>query len=300
MNHSINSRTRWLNAPRAVVWNALTEPATIGSWLLPPALGAQLILLDDQRIGSALGGMTIPFLQLDVIESNRQLIWLGLPDRLYPIHFSLADHADGTEVVVTIQASAAQFNHPHADAWEQGLSNLQAAIADEPLPFPNGFIAKLLGFRHEAVTFTLERSIWIAATQQKVWHAVTNPQAYAIWFSPNSTWELTSLEEGGKLFVRDPETGDELYTQIIEVLDPIQRFVLRTDAATLGAAERTDYRLRAEENGTRLTIINTGYTVLGETERDTSMEQNSIGFGMMLENIQAYLEEQPLPYPWGF
>lgn len=106
--------------------------------------------------------------------------------------------------------------------------------------------------------------------------------------------------EGGKLFVRDPETGGELYTQIIEVLDPIQRFVLRTDATTLGAAERTDYRLCTEENGTRLTIINTGYTVLGTTERNTSMEQNSIGFGMMLENIQAYIEGRSLPYPWGF
>ncbi|XSG76695.1 SRPBCC domain-containing protein [Herpetosiphon llansteffanensis] len=300
MNNPTTSRSLWIDAPRDVVWKALTEPANISTWLLPPALGAELVKLDEQRIGSALGGMTIPLLEFEVIEHAQQLTWLGLPDRLYPISFSLHDQANGTQIVVSMQAATSQLNHPHADAWDHGLRNLQAALAGEALPFPDGFIAKLLGYRHEAVQFSLERSIWIAAAQPKVWQAITDPQAYSIWFSPNSAWELSSLEAGGKLFVRDPETGGELYTQIIELIDPIQRFVLRTDANTLGAAERTDYRLNAEANGTRLTIINTGYTLLDPSQRDTSMEQNSVGFGMMLENIQAYLEQRSLPYPWGF
>lgn len=30
------------------------------------------------------------------------------------------------------------------------------------------------------------------------------------------------------------------------------------------------------------------------------MEQNAFGFGMMLENLQAFVDGRSLPYPQGF
>jgi hypothetical protein len=62
----------------------------------------------------------------------------------------------------------------------------------------------------------------------------------------------------------------------------------------------TTYTLSEERGGTRLTLINSGYELKPELGRQAAMEQNSFGFGMLLENVQAFLENRDLPYPWGF
>jgi hypothetical protein len=64
--------------------------------------------------------------------------------------------------------------------------------------------------------------------------------------------------------------------------------------------EVTSYTLTEEGDGTRLTITNAGYALLPADARWNAMEQNSVGFGMMLENVRAVVEGRPLPYPGGF
>jgi hypothetical protein len=87
---------------------------------------------------------------------------------------------------------------------------------------------------------------------------------------------------------------------VIQLLDPPQRFVTQSLPATPGSAEVTAYLLQEENNGTRLTITNSGYELLPEDGRWSAMEQNAFGFGMMLENLRAYVENQELPTPGGF
>jgi len=55
-----------------------------------------------------------------------------------------------------------------------------------------------------------------------------------------------------------------------------------------------------ENGGTRLTITHAGYELEREENRWNNMEQNAFGFGMMMENLQAYLLDTSLPYPSGF
>jgi hypothetical protein len=115
-------------------------------------------------------------------------------------------------------------------------------------------VAALFGYRRESEkSFAVERSIWIAAPRQRVWSAITDPLQIEMWFSPGTSWKLTALEVGGRLFVPDPETGAD-----------------------------------------------SGYELLPEDERWNAMEQNAFGFGMMLENLRAYIEGEDLPSPGGF
>jgi hypothetical protein len=60
------------------------------------------------------------------------------------------------------------------------------------------------------------------------------------------------------------------------------------------------WRLAEENGGTRLTLIYSGYELMPEATRQQRMEENTFGFGMMLENLQAYIEGKVLPYPQGF
>jgi uncharacterized protein YndB with AHSA1/START domain len=107
---------------------------------------------------------------------------------------------------------------------------------------------------------------------------------------------LSALEVGGRLFVRDPETGAEMYAQVIERVDPPHLLVMRTEAGY----EITTYALQEEQGGTRLTITHAGYEAAPDEARWNMMEQNAVGFGMMLENVQASIEGKNLPYPGGF
>ncbi len=301
-------RTIWIDTPRERVWQAITDPANLAQWLLPPALGAQLKRDANDTILVYMGGMEIPIAVLEEIDPPRHVRSRGLPDGVIAITYMLEEENDGTRVTVTMSgfeklpADVRQDRiMPSGTAWEKALANLKAYVAGTTLPFPEGYVAALFGYRRESEkTFAVERSIWIAAPREQVWSAITNPIQIEKWFSPGTSWKLTALEVGGRLFIPDPETGDETNVQVIQLVDPPHRFVTHSLPASPGSSEVTAYLLQDEHGGTRLTITNSGYELLPEDERWTAMEQNAFGFGMMLENLRAYLESKDLPTPGGF
>jgi uncharacterized protein YndB with AHSA1/START domain len=299
-------RSIWIDAPRERVWQALTDPEHVAQWLLPPALGAQMQRDAGGTFFVCMGGMEIPIALMEATDAPRHVTMRSLPDQLLAITYALEEHGGGTRVTVTMagfealpaEARRDRFE-PSGAGWEKALANVKAHVAGAELPFPQGYVAALFGYRREArETFAVERSIWIAAPRERVWRAITDPAQIEMWFSPGTAWALSAFEVGGRLFVRNQETGEEMYTQVIELVDPPHRFVTRS--APPEVAHVTAYRLEEEGKGTRLTITNSGYELEPEEMRWTSMEQNAFGFGMLLENRQAVVEGRSLPYPGGF
>ena len=301
-------RSIWIDVPRERVWQAITDPADLAKWLLPPALGADMKRDANDTILVSMGGMEIPVAVLEEVDSPRQVRSYGLPDHVISITYLLEEENNGTRVTVTMSgferlpADARQDRiTPSGTAWEKALANLKAYVTGIPLPFPEGYVAALFGYRRESEkTFAVERSIWIAVPRERVWSAITDPTQLKSWFSPGTSWKLTALEVGGRLFIPDPETGDETNVQVIQLVDPPQRFVTHSLPASPGSSEVTAYLLQEERGGTRLTITNSGYELLPDDGRWSAMEQNAFGFGMMLENLRAYIESKELPTPSGF
>ena len=62
----------------------------------------------------------------------------------------------------------------------------------------------------------------------------------------------------------------------------------------------TSYQLESENDGTRLTLIFSGYEGLPADMRQQLMDENAAGFELMLKNIKAFVEGLPLPNPGGF
>ena len=301
-------RSIWIDAPRERVWQAITDPADLAQWLLPPALGADMKRDANDTILVSMGGMEIPVAVLEEVDPPRHVRSYGLPDHVISITYLLEEENDGTRVTVTLSGfenlpvDARQDRiGPSGMAWEKALANLKAFVTGTALPFPEGYVAALFGYRRESEkSFAVERSIWIAAPRERVWSAITDPAQLESWFSPGTSWKLTALEASGRLFTPDPETGDETNVQVIQLVDPPQRFVTHSLPASPGSAEVTAYLLQEERGGTRLTITNSGYELLPDDERWSTMEQNAFGFGMMLENLRAYIESNDLPTPGGF
>jgi uncharacterized protein YndB with AHSA1/START domain len=301
-------RSIWIDAPRERVWQAVTDPEHVAQWLQPPALGAHIKRDAQGTLFVCMGGMEIPFAIHEAPKEPQQVTTRGLPDQQIATTFLLKEENGGTRVTVrmagfeALPADAREDRlKPSGAAWEKALANLKASVAGVELPFPEGYVAALFGFRREAkASFAVERSIWIATPRERVWRAITDPAQLEQWFSPGTPWRLSALEVGGRLFVPNQETGAELYTQVIELLDPPHRLVLRSAPEPPETQHVTVYALEEEKGGTRLTITHSGYELVPEEMRWGAMEQNAFGFGMMLENAKAYSEGKSVPYPGGF
>ncbi|HYN89499.1 MAG TPA: SRPBCC domain-containing protein [Ardenticatenaceae bacterium] len=301
-------RSIWIAAPRERVWQAITDPAELAQWLLPPALGARMKRDEPGTLYVCMGDMEIPIAILEALDPPRRVTSRGLPDRLIVTTYTLEEENGGTRLTVTmagfesLPADARQDRlAPSGTGWERALANLKAYVAGTELPFPEGYVAALFGYRREArQTFAVERSIWIDASRERVWRAIADPKRLQLWFSPATSWELSALEVGGRLYVHDAATDTDMYVQVIEHLDPPHQLVLRTEAEPPDTPYVTTYTLEEERGGTRLTVTHSGYELVPDESRWSNMEQNAFGFGMMLENVQAHVEGKSLPYPGGF
>jgi uncharacterized protein YndB with AHSA1/START domain len=301
-------RSIWIAAPRERVWQAITEPEQIAQWFLPPTLGAQMKRDDSGRLSVTLGPMVVDVAILETLDPPRQVTSRSLPDKLIATTYTLEADKDGTNVTVSMtglealsEAASRERLDPSGKGWEKALANLKAYLEGRELPFPQGFVASLFGYRRETVEkFAVERSIWIAASRERVWQAVTDPQQIQQWFSPGTQWRLSALQVGGKLSVYNPETDSDMYIQVIELVDPPHQLITRSVPEPTETPHVTIWTLDEENGGTRLTITHTGYELEPADSRHNNMEQNAFGFGMMLENLQAYIAGQPLPYPGGF
>jgi uncharacterized protein YndB with AHSA1/START domain len=301
-------RNIWIDAPRERVWQAITDPEQIAKWFLPSTMPAQIKRGDDDILSLGFGPMEVAFAALESIDSPRQVTSRSLPDRQLATTYMLAEEEGGTKVTVRMTGFEALPENARQDrfklsttAWEQTLQNLKAFLDGKESPFPMAGVAPLFGYWREVRQKAMvERSIWIDAPRERVWRALTEPEQVQKWFSPGSTFKTSGTGVGSRLYVEDPETGAEMYVQFLDVFEPPQHLVMRSQAEPPeNLSFVTSYMLDLENSGTRLTLTYTGYEGWTDEIRQ-NLEQNTFGFGMMLANLKATIEGTPLPVPGGF
>lgn len=142
----------------------------------------------------------------------------------------------------------------------------------------------------------IERNIWINAPRERVWKAVTDAEQLTQWYATQFAWDIPVLEVGGKIKFHNSAT--EVLNAVIEVLDPPQQFSVRWDGEPPYTPNGvlTTFLLEEENGGTRVRLIETGYENMPESERQAWLEQIGSGYGMSLENLNALLNGEPLPY----
>ena len=301
-------QTVWIDAPRERVWQAITDPEQIVKWFVPNLPFASMTRDEAGKLTINLGEMGIDLLILETIDPPRQASIRSIPDRLIGSTYTLEEEQGGTRVTVTMSGLEALPEAARQDritqsetGWQKALENLKAYLAGVELPFPQAYVAPLFGFwRDSGERIAIERSIWIKASRERVWQALTDPEQIAKWFSPGSTFKATGSEAGARLYVENPETGEEMYVQILDVIEPPHRLVQRSVPEPPEVSQTTEWTLEEENGGTRLTLIHSGYERQPGDTRWNNMEQNTFGFGMMLDNLRAHIEGESLPSPQGF
>jgi uncharacterized protein YndB with AHSA1/START domain len=138
-----------------------------------------------------------------------------------------------------------------------------------------------------AVQDRIERQMTFRVPRESVWAAITEPEQIARWFGTGAELDL---RPGGEGTLSWEDLG--VTTRItVEAVDPPARFAYRWEP---GGADRggprtlVEFVLEEIANGTRLTLIESGFDQLGADSR----QGNEYGWDAELGDLRAYLLEK--------
>lgn len=141
--------------------------------------------------------------------------------------------------------------------------------------------------------FTVRRRITIAAPIERVWAAITEAEHVARWFPQATTLNAVRAGATGTFFFE----GEGTVSIQVEELDPPRMIAYRWASHDLGASSLTEHNstvfrftLEATENGTELTVVESGFGALADPL--ASMEDNRRGWNFELDELIEYLGAQ--------
>ncbi|MGE7110112.1 SRPBCC family protein [Lysinibacillus sp. NPDC047702] len=116
-------------------------------------------------------------------------------------------------------------------------------------------------------------SIWIDASIDKVWQAITEEEQLSQWYAPGSTWEISSLAAGEKIiFTLMPNTHNGL-TEKLPVILTIENVL-----------QNQEFSFYLDIKETLIAIL------LEEAQNGTTVAFNMSGYEASLANLKALVE----------
>lgn len=145
-------------------------------------------------------------------------------------------------------------------------------------------------------TDRIEKQILLRAPPARVWRALTDAEQFGQWFRARLEGPFVA---GGRTRGRITYPGYEhvVFEVAVERVQPEEFFSFRwhpcaVDMAVDYSKEPTtlvEFRLEAQPEGTRLTIVESGFDSLPPVRRDESFRSNSEGWTIQLGNIQQHV-----------
>jgi len=134
---------------------------------------------------------------------------------------------------------------------------------------------------------TVERTVWIDASRERVWQAITVAEQLMKWWSDH--WEIDSLEPGSA--IRFGEPGD-LMNATVETADAPEKFAIRwpPQPEYHNIEIFTIFELEVENGGTLVKVTETGFEELPDDIRQTRFESTSKGYETVLGELKKYVE----------
>jgi uncharacterized protein YndB with AHSA1/START domain len=139
----------------------------------------------------------------------------------------------------------------------------------------------------------VKHAIWINASPERTWQAITDPTQLEQWYATGCPWEILSRRVGETVKFYNTDTDIQLAT--IEVVDAPRQFTLRwqPDPAYPTTTLLNTYTLDEENNGTRVTVTQAGYESLPDEVRQSWIDGDNGAYAAVVENLKAYVERQP-------
>jgi uncharacterized protein YndB with AHSA1/START domain len=138
----------------------------------------------------------------------------------------------------------------------------------------------------------IRREITFQSNRERVWSAITNPARLEQWFGTRAEFKRLAV---GEPIIFGWES--EVYQGVIAEVDPPRQFAYRWDSLTANIdapfneslSTLVTFTLHEVADGTRLTLVESGFAALPDPSRSKAFQDNDSGWNAELEDLQAYL-----------
>jgi len=145
------------------------------------------------------------------------------------------------------------------------------------------------------VTDRIEREIVVAAPAERLWEVLTRPEHIGRWFAGMEP--EVDLRPGGAMVLSSQEFGK--IHAIVDQVEPPRRFAYRwarhpDTPVTEGSATRVEFTLTPEGNGTRVRVVESGFsgTDAVKIDQQRHADSNSQGWLQVLDSLRQYAEQR--------
>jgi uncharacterized protein YndB with AHSA1/START domain len=144
----------------------------------------------------------------------------------------------------------------------------------------------------------IEKTTVIRAPRARVWRALTSHEEFGQWFGVIMDKAFTpGATISGKIL--DPQYAHMPFTLTVDRIEPEHRFSMRWhpyahDPAVDYSAEPTtliEFTLEEVNEGTRLTVVESGFDRIPIERRALAYRMNDEGWGAQVQNIKTYVEQ---------
>ncbi|MBO9554715.1 SRPBCC family protein [Cellulomonas sp.] len=150
----------------------------------------------------------------------------------------------------------------------------------------------------DADTFTVTRTVHVAAPVERVWRALTHEEHMTRWFGARAS--LPEVRVGAEGYIGFEGYGD--FVVRVEEVDEHRVFAYTWGAhpgdpepLADGTSTLVRFTLAPDHDGTRLTVTETGFGTLTTRDPRQALEDNRQGWTSELDELVAYLERDVEP-----
>lgn len=148
------------------------------------------------------------------------------------------------------------------------------------------------------MTDRIEKTIAMRAPVDRVWRALTTPAEFGAWFRVNLNGVTFVPGQKAKGPMTYPGFEHVIWEVTVVAMEPQTRFAFNWHPYAVDPdvdyAKETptlvEFTLAAEGEGTRLTVVESGFDAIPAHRRDEALRMNDGGWAEQMRNIQAHVE----------
>jgi len=143
----------------------------------------------------------------------------------------------------------------------------------------------------------IEKVVELAAPVARVWRALTDHEEFGAWFRVrlDGPFEVGRATTG---MITSPGHEDVKWVSVTEQMDHGRLFAFSWPPSAVDpgteydedAKVRVEFRLEPTEQGTRLTIAESGFSQFPESKRLEILRSNREGWDIQARNVAAHVE----------
>ncbi len=147
-------------------------------------------------------------------------------------------------------------------------------------------------------TDRIKKHITLKAPRPRVWRALTDYQQFSVWFGVNlETPFVAGQSTRGNLTVPGYE---HLRMEVeVQMIEPENRFSFAWHPYAIDpgvdysqeAPTLVEFTLEDVENGTSLTVVESGFDAIPAARREEAFRMNDHGWTQQMQDIKEYVEQ---------